>query len=50
MSDDRDGYDMEIPDEIRPWLESQRKKYKDDGYWVLTNGKLKPASLEEWGK
>jgi hypothetical protein len=46
---DEDGYDEFIPEEIRPWLESRLNSLRD-GYYVFVNGKIRKASLHEWGR
>lgn len=54
--DDSDGYEFEIPEELRPWMEHQREKERKRAsffmsHYMLVNGKIKLAnSLLEWAK
>ncbi len=55
MNDDEDGFDGEIPDELRPWFESQKEKRRaerESGLVcsILVNGKIKAVSLLEWAR
>lgn len=41
MFDDSDGYEFEIPEEIRPWLEYQRDKWQSlISTYILDRGKI----------
>jgi len=53
MFSDADGYDLEPPEEILPWLEAQRKKQEEafngfNCHYILINGKIKQATFQEW--
>jgi len=48
-----DDFDWEVPEELQPWLEHQRETWKNEHhdeplYFILKNGKIKPATAEEW--
>ncbi len=48
-----EGFDFEVPDELRPWfdhLREEQEKWRAENkpYFVLVNGKIKPATLFEW--
>jgi hypothetical protein len=50
---DEDGFDGEIPENLRPWFESQKKwqsKSPRIEHFILVNGKIKPATMMEWIK
>jgi len=50
-----DEYEFEVPEELMPWVESQRKIESEACtfkrfYCILVNGKIKHATLFEWSK
>lgn len=50
-----DEYEFEIPEELTPWIEHQRKveieaRLLDKIYYILVNGKIKHANMFEWAK
>ena len=54
-ANDSDGYDFEIPEEIKSWIEFQKEKEKNPlkinlGHYILEDGKIKKASLLEWAR
>ena len=53
MEEHEDGFDLPIPEEMRPWLEYQKKSHQYDidkflARYILVKGKIKVVKLMEW--
>ena len=55
MPFEENGYDFPIPDEMKPWVEAQRRKQADNfsrflTHYILVRGKIKAVGLMECAK
>lgn len=47
---DEDGFDGEVPEELRPWFED-RNPFEDlISYYILVESKIKKVDQQEWSK